>query len=142
MINLLAATSIPIAPSGGFKGFGPLGNVTSSIEAIETFSKFITSTIGIMTVVAVIWFIFIFITGAIAWMSAGGDKNALEAAKKRITTGIIGLAVTVIAIFVIDLIGNLIGIKDILNIPYWFNLITGSGGTTGGGGGGRTIQFY
>ena len=126
MTNLIAQSSIPLAPSGGFTGFGPLGNVTSPTSAIETFSKFITATIGIMTVIAIIWFVFIFITGAIAWMGAGGDKNALEAAKKRITTGIIGLAITVIAIFIIDLIGNLIGIKNILNITYWFNLIAPS----------------
>lgn len=126
MTNLLAASSIPIAPSGGFTGFGPLGNVTSSTEAVEKFSTFVSSTIGIMTIVAVIWFVFIFVTGAIAWMGAGGDKNALESAKKRITTGIIGLAVIVIALFVIDLIGNLIGIENILNISYWFNLIAPS----------------
>lgn len=128
MTNLIAQSSIPLAPSGGFKGFGPLGNVTSSANALETFTKFLSSTIGIMTVVAIIWFVFIFITGAIAWMSAGGDKNKLETAQKRITTGIIGLAITVIAIFIIDLIGNLIGIKNILNISYWFNLITGESG--------------
>jgi len=134
MKNLL---SIDLGP---LRGFGKLGLETDTVgsTSIEVFSKFITTIIGIMTIVAIIWFVFIFITGAISWMSGGGDKNALEAAKKRITTGIIGLAVTVIAIFVIDLIGNLIGITDILNIPYWFNLITGSG-STGGGGSGRGV---
>lgn len=123
MTNLLAVTSIPIAPSGGFKGFGPLGNVASSTEAIKTFSKFISSTIGIMTIIAIIWFVFLLITGAIAWMSAGGDKNALEAAKKRITTGLIGLVVLIAAIFIIDLIGSLIGIPNILNLELLFTLV-------------------
>jgi hypothetical protein len=123
MTNLIAQSSIPLAPPGGFTGFGPLGNITSSAEAVNTFTKFISSTIGIMTIIAVIWFVFIFITGAIAWMGAGGDKNALESAKKKITTGIIGLAVTVVAIFIIDLIGKLIGIPDILNLGLMFALL-------------------
>ncbi len=134
MTNLLTAVSIPIAPSGGFTGFGPLGNPSSSANALEIFSKFITTTIGIITIIAIIWFIFLFITGAIAWMSAGGDKNALESAKKKITTGILGLAVTVIAVFIIDLIGNLIGIKSILNITDMFNFITGNNPTGSGDG--------
>jgi len=137
MTNLIAQSSIPLAPSGGFKGFGPLGNVASSTEAIKTFTKFISSTIGIMTIIAIIWFIFILITGAIAWMSAGGDKNALEAAKKKITTGIIGLVVVIVAIFIIDLVGKLIGISDILNITSLFNLIVYGPGTSSGGGGFR-----
>ena len=100
MKNLL---SIDLGP---LRGFGKLGleTDTAGSTAVEVFSQFISSAIGIMTIVAVIWFVFVFITGAIAWMGAGGDKNALEAAKKRITTGIIGLAVIVIAVFVIDLI--------------------------------------
>jgi hypothetical protein len=129
MTNLLAQPSIPIAPPGGFTGFGKLGNVGSQEEALSTFSKFISSTIGIMTIIAIIWFVFIFITGAIAWMGAGGDKNALETAKKRITTGIIGLAITIIAVFIISLIGRLLGIENILNITNLFNLVTGVSST-------------
>lgn len=123
MTNLLAATSIPLAPPGGFAGFGPLGNVTSGEEAVSTFSKFISSTIGIMTVVAILWFIFVFITGAIGIIGAGGDKAALEVAKKRIANGLIGLVVTIASIFIIKLIGYLIGIPDILNFGILFSVI-------------------
>lgn len=122
MTNLLAIDLGPL------RGFGKLGleNDTVGSTSVEIFSKFITSTIGVITIVAIIWFIFLFVAGAIAWMSAGGDKNALESAKKKITNGIIGLAITVIAIFIIDIIGNLIGIKNILNITDMFNRIAPS----------------
>lgn len=142
MINkLLAATSIPIAPNGGFQGFGPLGtNLTGEGQGIKAFTKFISSTIGLMTIIAIIWFTFVLITGAIGWISAGGDKAAVETAKKRITNGLIGLVVVVAAIFIIDLVGYLIGIKNILDISNLFDLITGGssgggGASTGGGGG-------
>lgn len=119
MKNLL---SIDLGP---LRGFGKLGleTDTAGSTAVEVFSQFISSAIGIMTIVAIIWFVFIFITGAIAWMSAGGDKNALEAAKKKITTGIIGFVVVIAAIFVVSLVGQLIGIPDILNLELLFTQI-------------------
>lgn len=124
MTNLLAATSIPLAPSGGFQGFGPLGtDLAGEGAGIKMFSKFISSTIGLMTIIAIVWFIFVLITGAIGWISAGGDKAAVEAARKKITSGLIGLVVVVAAIFIIDLIGYLIGIENILNLGALFNLI-------------------
>lgn len=111
MINLL---QIPLAPEGGLKGFGPLG-LEGGENAGFTFNKFISSSIGIITVIALIWFIFLFIGGTIGVMNAGGDKNALESSKKKITNGVLGLVMVVAGIFIIDLIGNIIGIPEILN---------------------------
>ncbi len=103
---------IQLAPPGGFSGFGKLG---SGVDAPTTFNKFLSSTIGVMTIIAIIWFIFVFIGGAIGIISSGGDKAALEAARKKITTGIVGIVVVIAAVFIIDLIGDLIGIPNILN---------------------------
>lgn len=115
---------IKLFPEEGFKGFGPLG-LGEGQEGVSVFTTFISSTIGLMTVIAIIWFIFILITGAIGIMGAGGDKNALEGAKKKITSGLIGLIIVIISLFIIKLIGYLIGIPDILNLPELFRLITG-----------------
>ena len=98
------------------KGFGPLGleeNVPE--EAGTIFNKFISTTIGLMSIIAFIYFTLIMITGAYGIMSAGGDKQALETARKRITSGITGVIVVIAAIFFIDLIGELMGIPEILN---------------------------
>ena len=57
------------------------------------------------------------ITGSIGIISSGGDKAALESARKRITTGVIGFVVVVAAIFIVQLIGRLIGIPNILDLP-------------------------
>jgi hypothetical protein len=118
-MNTLA--DIPLSPPGGFKGVGPLGNPSGS--GIGTFSQFLSSTIGLLTIVAFIWFVFVFISGAIGIISSGGDKAALESAQKRITNGLIGLVVVIAAIFIVDLIGNLLGIPNILNIAELFNRI-------------------
>jgi hypothetical protein len=85
--------------------------------------------VGVMTIIAVIWAVFTIITGAIGIISSGGDKQALENARKKITTGIIGLIIVLVSLSLIELIAYLLGIKDILNIQNLFNLA--SGGSAG-----------
>lgn len=113
---------------GTLKGLGdsPFSNPTAGNgSAITIFTNFMSKVIGILTVIAIIWFIFTFITGAIGIISSGGDKAALESAQKKITTGLIGLVVVIIAVFAIDLVGYLLGFSvSILNLPALFSLIT------------------
>ncbi|MBU0998106.1 hypothetical protein KJ570_01035 [Patescibacteria group bacterium] len=98
------------------KGIGKLGlEGEDAANAPILFNNIISMAIGIITIVAFIWFLFKLITGAIAIMSAGSDKQALENAKSSITMGIIGLIITVSAIFLADLIGNILGIENLLN---------------------------
>lgn len=111
---------------GNLSGFGKLGlEGEEPGGAVGIFSNFISSAIGLMTIIAIIWFVFVFFTGAIGIISAGGDKQALESSRKKIVSGIIGLVVTIAAIFVVKLIGLLIGIPNILNVGQLFEQITG-----------------
>jgi len=130
MMKNLLADQIPL---GNFQGFGPLGNPLGT-NGIHIFTKFLSTTIGLMTIIAIIWFIFVLITGAIGWISAGSDKAAVETARKKIANGLIGLVVVIGALFIIDLVGYLLGINNILNLGGLFELIL-----PGGGGGGANI---
>jgi len=113
MNQLLA--EIRLYPGGGLTGVGNLGEATGQDTAINMFSKIISSVIGIITVIAVIWFIFLLITGAVGIMSSGGDKAKVQTARLRLTWGLVGLVVVVAGIFIIQLVGSLIGL-DILNV--------------------------
>ena len=113
-MNRLAAT-IDFAPnSGGFAGPGT-GIFAAGAAPATSFEKLISTVIGVMTVVAGIWFIFTLFIGAIGWITAGGDKGAVETAKKRISNGLTGLVIVVIAVFITSLVGQILGF-DILNI--------------------------
>lgn len=118
---------------GWFEGLGPLGGQGSSIRttlgAAGTFSKFISTTIGVMTIVAFIWFIFTLFSGAIAWLSSGGDKQKLQNAQKQITTGLTGLIIVISAIFLIKIVGFVFGF-DILNIQGFITNIHNNPGVT------------
>lgn len=109
---------------GNITGIGPLGNPQGN--GITNFQVFLSTAIGLMTIIAFIWFIFSFITGAIGIISSGGDPKAYESARKKITTGIIGVVVVIAAIFVIDLVGVIFGIP-FLNITKLFSLLPNSG---------------
>lgn len=113
---------------GQLKGIGPLGfEKGSPSSAVSVFSGFISGVIGVLTIIAIIWAIFSIITGAISIISSGGDKQALETARKKITMGIIGLVIVLVALLLIELVGYFLGLKDILNIQNLFNLVAGNG---------------
>ncbi len=116
--------SISLAPAGGFKGLGngPLANPGS--DAINVFASFLSSVIGLMTIIAFIWFTFRFIIAAIQLMYAGGDKAHIETAKEKMKYAIIGVVVVVSAIFIINLVGSFMGLPNILDVGAMFELIT------------------
>lgn len=100
-----------------------IGNIGQPAGAESRFAKIISSAIGLITILAFIFFLFTLITGAIGIITSGGDKGRLEEARGRITTGVIGVIVVISGIFIVDLIARLLGIPDILNIPAMINLI-------------------
>lgn len=121
MKNLI---SINIAPNGGFTGFGRLGLEQGGASgALGTFTSFVSSAIGLMTIIAFIWFVFNFLIGAIGIMIAGGDKQKLENSRQKIVNGIIGIVVVISAMAIISLIGYIFGV-DILNLPALFSKVT------------------
>jgi len=114
MRDLLA--QIPLYPNNqNLQGIGPLGEVSDEGTAITKFSQILSSAIGIITIIAGIWFVFLVITGAYGFMTSDGDKQKLASARNRLTWGLIGLVVVIAGIFIIELVGSLIGFS-ILNI--------------------------
>lgn len=119
MTNHLAQVSHPLATP--ISGVGPLGQGGSG--SITMLARVLSTTIGLLTVLGVLYFVFILITGAIALINSGGDKGSIETARKKIGTGAIGVVVLIAAIFVMDLIANILDIPNILNLSAMLDLI-------------------
>lgn len=117
-MNKIAQTKLNLFDgNNGYTGYGILGLENGGAgNAPSIFSTFISSTIGIITVVGIIWFLFNFITGTVAIITSGGDKGALESAKKKITNGFIGLVATFLGLLIMNLFAYIAGIGNILNI--------------------------
>jgi hypothetical protein len=98
---------------GPLEGVGHLGKPGTNAPGL--FSSTLSKIIGVITVVGFIWFTFQVIFGAIRIITSGGDKASVESARKQITTGVIGVVVMVSGIFIVSLVGQLLGIPNILN---------------------------
>ena len=64
-----------------------------------------------------IFFVLYFALGALNWITAGGDKNKIEEARKYITSGLIGIILIAASVAIIQLLGA------ILNLPFFETLV-------------------
>lgn len=103
--NPIAATPVPVGlcPTGSV--FAPLCNLGSS-----NFGKIIGNLIIAILIIAVIIALFFLIYGGIKWILSGGDKTAVEAARQHIVAAIVGLCITLLAFFILNVIMGLFGL--------------------------------
>ena len=113
------AANIQVGPAGGgFSGFGQLGleNLGGGASSAFIFGKAISTAIGIITIVAIIWFVIQLMIGAVGIMMSGGDKGKAEQARAKITSSLTGLVVVIAGIFIVGLVGTIFGFTNILDI--------------------------
>lgn len=111
--NLLSQAEVHYPPLYG-PGIAPGANSAITLELI------IGNVIGIITIIAVIYFTFQIIFAGYAYITTEGDKSKMEAARKRITEGILGLVVVVVALGLGALVSTLLGIDNALNLDKMF----------------------
>lgn len=92
-----------------------LGPVLNSNSGTDFVSKLIPSLIGLIFVVGIIIFFFMLLISAIQWMTSGGDKASVEAARGRLTQAIIGIVILFSAFAIIKVIEGFFGL-NILSI--------------------------
>ncbi|OGM19348.1 hypothetical protein A2685_02225 [Candidatus Woesebacteria bacterium RIFCSPHIGHO2_01_FULL_37_10] len=93
-------------------GMGIFSNITGVLQnPFNHIDILISFIVGFMSMVAGIWFIFLIFIGGYSYMTAGGDKSAIEEARKKLTTGVIGLVVVISATFLAGFLGYLIGLN-------------------------------
>lgn len=81
-----------------------LGPVLQGFSGSGFFAAFLPRLVGLTLVIGVLLFFFVFAIGAIQWITSGGDKQALEGARGRISNGLIGLVILFAAFAVIRFI--------------------------------------
>lgn len=110
----LAATGpIQIQPcTGNFTALCTLGtgNIGSIVNAVIT----------LMFVVAVLVALAFLIWGGIKWITSGGDKAGVEAARNQIVAALVGLVIVFLSYFLLNFLMRFFGLGDIptiLTIP-------------------------
>jgi hypothetical protein len=79
------------------------------------FGNFIPKIITILFLIGGLAFFFMFLIGAIRWITSGGDKGAVEGARSQITQALIGMLVMVSIWAIAKLLETVFGIS-LLNI--------------------------
>ncbi len=113
MRNLLAQVNL-----GNIDGVGPLGTFGHSGLFMtgtgggpgDMLEKFVSSILGLLTIVASLWFIYQIVLSGMQWIGAGGDKNTVEVSKKRLSTSILGMFIVVGSYGLIGIIGRFLGL--------------------------------
>ncbi len=98
---------------------------------LSDFGALFTGVVAWLLLIAFILAFFYLILGGIAWLTSGGDKSAVEAARNKIIAAIIGLIIVASTWALFQLIGGAIGI-DIFKAggftpPVFYNTNTGPG---------------
>lgn len=113
--NLLIKTAqaAEIDTGEGIKGVGPFGTVSESTVQTQ-FGNILSTVVTTLSVVGGLAFVIYFTLGGLKWLTAGGDKTKVSEAQAQMTQGVIGLVALVAGLFVVGIVGGILGI-DILN---------------------------
>lgn len=83
----------------------------SGKTGVSFVQSLIPALVGLIFAIGALVFFFVMITGAIQWITSGGEKGALEAARGKISNAIIGIVVLLATFAIIKLIENFFGIN-------------------------------
>jgi hypothetical protein len=88
-----------------------LGPSLQSMTGVGFFQDLLPRMVGLAFLVGVLIFFFIMITGAIQWITSGGDKTALEGARGKITNAIVGVVILLSLFALLKVIEDFFGIN-------------------------------
>lgn len=80
-------------------------------SGIEFLQSFLPALVGLGFVIGSITFFFVLLTGAIQWITSGGDKAGLEAAKGKIINAFVGLFLLFCLFAVLKVLEDFFGIN-------------------------------
>ena len=89
----------------------PLQTILENEGGIGFFQRLIPNMVGLSLVIGVIIFFFIMTIGAIQWITSGGDKAAVEAAKGKLTNAFIGIFLLLILFAILKFVGDFVGVE-------------------------------
>lgn len=102
---------------------GPGTSVTSGADATVKAGNIVSQIIGVLTIFAFIWFGIQIILAGYQFITAEGDPKKMETARKRLTDGVLGLVIVVVALGLGSLIATLSGISNVFDLNAMFTSI-------------------
>ncbi len=98
------------------QGEGTLGQVGNKPAVANHFAKLLSLVIGFMTLVAILWGLFVIVTSAYNWMTAAGDSQKIAKARQKIGFAILGIFITVLAVFLVAFASQILFATNLLDL--------------------------
>ncbi len=106
-----------------YKIEGPGINPGDSVKATTALEKLISNVMGVLTIVAVIWFALQIILAGYSLMTAHGDPKKIEEGWSKLTNGILGIFIVIIAAGLAALLAKLLGLSNPFDLEAFFKSI-------------------
>jgi hypothetical protein len=90
---------------------GDITGFDTSQVPFTNLGRLLSNALALIFFIAGLLAFFFIITGGIAWITAGGDVKAAQAARDRITAAVVGLLVVVAAYAITLILGQVFGIN-------------------------------
>ncbi len=79
-------------------------------EGTKTVSELLTNVFNMMIIVGAIILVIMIIFSGIEWATAGGDKDKVQRAQKRLTNVLIGFIILICVFAIANLVGSFFGL--------------------------------
>jgi hypothetical protein len=106
--NMLLAQDLDQIQTGAFPNATPLSQMTPG--------GIIGSTLPYVFSVAAILLLIYLVTAGLSMMLSRGDPKAMQAAQAKITNALIGFVIVILAFFIVQLLGRILGLQT--NSPF------------------------
>jgi cytochrome bd-type quinol oxidase subunit 2 len=118
-MNRLIATNGVKLGDDPLRGPGTIGDAVNDavnagnngVGVVDVFSQQFSNIIGLITVIAGVFFIVNFLIAGFDWIQSSGDSGKVEKARQRMVNSALGLLVLVISFGIIGVIGGVFGIE-------------------------------
>jgi hypothetical protein len=91
-----------------------LGSGLKGQTGLSYFQKLLPNLVTLGFIAGALIFFFVMIAGAIQWITSGGEKTALEAARGKLTSAIVGLIILLAVFAIVKLIETFFGINILI----------------------------
>lgn len=113
LVNKIQAVDYQISGPGTF-------SPTDNVDATVKLEQIISNLLGVLTLVAVVFFAIQIILAGFGFISSEGDEKKMEANRSKLTNGVMGLFIVIIAVGLGRLIAQLLGLSNPFDIQNFF----------------------
>lgn len=116
-LTLLLSTTAPVLAQAGGPvriSIEPPQQVLpgGSLNANQVITFVLWGLVAVGVIAALIWLIL----GAIRWITSGGDKGKVDAARGQIVAAIIGLVIIILSLVILNVVASILGVGNLFNL--------------------------